>query len=124
MWNIFQHENLWRVVNQLVDGRRVYLSINQHLLVMPQSEAEYWHDFARLNTGIMVDELVYSPDLWHYCCRSMFLERLLPFCRVASIGIERHDRVPDGFVEGGLQAAKARTQFVPSFYRPRPIVLV
>jgi hypothetical protein len=108
-------KDLFRVVNTLEDGRRLYLSTRGKLLVMPRAEAEFWAGVARQVRGVTIDEMVYSKDLRYYERRSYFLERLMPFSRVVKTALEQTSvaRDPTAFIIGGVPAAKVDFQFRP-----------
>ncbi len=107
--------DLFRVVNTLEDGRKLYLSTRGKLLVMPRAEAEFWAGVARQVQGVTIDEMVYSKDLRFYERRSFFLERLMPFTRVVKTALERTIVAvdPAAFIIGGIEAAKVDVQFRP-----------
>ena len=107
--------DLFRVVNTLEDGRKLYLSTRGKLLVMPRTEAEFWAGVARQVRGITIDEMVYSKDLKYYERRSYFLERLMPFSRVVKTVLEQTNVAvdPAAFIIGGIQATKVDFQFRP-----------
>jgi hypothetical protein len=109
-------KKLFRVVNTLEDGRRLYLSTQGKVLVMPKDEADFWISVARRVHGISIDEMVYSKSLQFYDHRSYFLERLEPFVRVVNTMAERADVAvdPKAFIIGGVLAATVDHQ-----YRPR-----
>ncbi len=100
-------QSLYRVVHTLEDGRRLYLSTQGKLMVMPRAEAEFWTQLARKVHTITWDELVYSKDLLSYDHRSHFLENLRPFVRVVRTEVESTDVVldPRAFVIGGALAS-------------------
>jgi hypothetical protein len=108
-------KDLFRVVNTLEDGRRLYLSTRGKLLVMPRAEAEFWAGVARQVRGVTIDEMVYSKDLRHYERRSYSLERLIPFSRVVKTALEPTNVAvdPAAFIIGGIHAAKVDFQFRP-----------
>jgi hypothetical protein len=109
-------KKLFRVVNTLEDGRKLYLSTQGKVLVMPADEAEFWINVARRVHGITIDEMVYSNDLQFYDRRSYFLERLEPFVRVVKTMSERADAAvdPEAFIIGGALASTADHQFRPT----------
>jgi hypothetical protein len=51
-------KKLFRVVNTLEDGRKLYLSTGGKVLVMPRREANFWIDVARRVHSITIDEMV------------------------------------------------------------------
>jgi hypothetical protein len=108
-------KNLFRVVNTLEDGRKLYLSTHGKILIMPKDETEFWINVARRVHGITIDEMVYSNDLQFYDHRSYFLERLKPFVRVIKTMPERADTPigPEAFIIGGFLATKVDHQFRP-----------
>jgi hypothetical protein len=117
---------LFRVVNTLEDGRKLYLSTNGKILVMPRDEADFWVDVARRVHGITIDEMVYSKDLQFYDHRSYFLERLEPFVRVVRTMPERADAPidPQAFIIGGVFATNVDHQFRPRHeYRDTVLIL-
>ena len=106
---------LFRVVNTLEDGRKLYLSTQGKVLVMPKDEADFWINVARRVHGITIDEMVYSKDLHFYDHRSYFLDRLQPFVRVVKTMSERADAAvdPEAFIIGGALATTVDHQFRP-----------
>ncbi len=108
-------KKLFRVVNTLEDGRKLYLSTHGKVLVMPKDEADFWISVARRVHGITIDEMVYSKDLQFYDHRSYFLERLMPFSRVVKTALEPTNIAvdPAAFIVGGIQATKVDLQFRP-----------
>jgi hypothetical protein len=106
---------LFRVVNILEDGRRLYLSTRGKVLVMPKADADFWVNVARRIHGITIDEMVYSTDLQFYDHRSYFLERLEPFVRVVKTAAERADAAidPEAFIIGGIFAARVDHEIRP-----------
>ena len=108
-------KKLFRVVNTLEDGRRLYLSTHGKVLVMPRGEANFWINVARRVHSITIDEMVYSKDLQFYEHRSYFLERLKPFVRVVKSMPERADIAVDAeaFIIGGVLASSVDDQFRP-----------
>ena len=108
-------KKLFRVVNTLEDGRKLYLSTQGKVLVMPKDEADFWISVARRVHGITIDEMVYSEDLQFYDHRSYFLEKLEPFVRVVETMSERADAAvdPEAFIIGGVLATKVDHQFRP-----------
>jgi hypothetical protein len=117
---------LFRVVNTLEDGRRLYLSTEGKLLVMPKGEADFWVHVARQLQGVTIDEMVYSEDLQFYDHRSCFLERLLPFARVVKTVSERADTPvdPEAFIIGGILATKVDCQFRPRHDYRNTVLLI
>ena len=119
-------KKLFRVVNTLEDGRRLYLSTHGKVLVMPKDEADFWISVARRVHGITIDEMVYSKDLQFYDHRSYFLERLEPFVRVVRTMPERADAAvdPEAFIIGGVLATKADHEFRPRHdYRDTVLII-
>lgn len=106
-------KKLFRVVNTLEDGRKLYLSTHGKILVMPKDEADFWIDVARRVHGITIDEMVYSNDLQFYDRRSYFLERLEPFVRVVKTAPERADSPVDP--EASSSAASLPPKLITSF---------
>jgi hypothetical protein len=108
-------KDLFRVVNTLEDGRRLYLSTRGKLLMLPRAEAEFWAGVARQVQGVTIDEMVYSKDLRYYERRSYFLERLMPFSRVVKTALEQTSVAldPAAFIIGGVPEAKVDFQFRP-----------
>jgi hypothetical protein len=100
--------DLFRVVNTLEDGRKLYLSTQGKLLVMPRAEAEFWAGVARQVQGVTIDEMVYSKDLRYYERRSFFLERLMPFSRVVktSLAVSRRPRSISSFARATITATQ------------------
>jgi hypothetical protein len=98
--------NMFRLVNQLEDGRKVYLSLDGKILVMTKDDAQYWVNVGNLTQGVMGDGFVYSKDLRLYGRRSYWLERLEPFAQVERMIIEPADAPvdPDAFIVGGIHA--------------------
>ncbi len=107
-------KKLFRVVNTLEDGRKLYLSTSGKVLVMPRREANFWIDVARRVHSITIDEMVYSKNLQFYDHRSRFLERLAPFVRVVATTAERADAAvdPEAFIIGGSLAAEVDQQLL------------
>lgn len=106
-------KKLFRLVNTLEDGRKLYLSTQGKILVMPRREADFWTAVAGRVHSITIDEMVYSKDLQFYDHRSCFLERLEPFVRVvetrpepASVAVD-----PGAFIIGGVLASEVDCQF-------------
>ena len=119
-------KKLFRVVNTLEDGRKLYLSTHGKVLVMPEDEADFWIKVARRVHGITIDEVVYSKDLQFYDHRSYFLERLEPFVRVVKTMSERADAAvdPEAFINGGALATTVDHQFRPRHdYRNTVIII-
>jgi hypothetical protein len=117
----------FRVVLTLEDGRRLYLSTNGKLLVMPKAEADFWARVSRQIHTITIDEMVYSQDLKFYNPRSYFLERLMPFTRVVASDVERGDVPvdPKAFIIGGILAASVGTEHRPRRdYRNSVLVII
>ena len=108
-------QKLFRVVHTLEDGRKLYLSTQGKVLVMPRRAADFWTAIARRVHSITIDEMVYSHDLQFYDHRSTFLERLEPFVRVVETLPERASVVvdPAAFIIGGILAATIGTHFRP-----------
>jgi hypothetical protein len=106
---------LFRVLNTLEDGRKLYLSTQGKVLVMPRPEADFWINVARRVHSIEIDEMVYSKDLRLYDHRSYFLERLEPFVRVVKTMPEQANVAvdPEAFIIGGILAARVDHQFRP-----------
>jgi hypothetical protein len=100
--------NMFRLVNELDDGRKVYLSVDGKILIMRKDDAEYWVKVGNLTQGVMVDGFAYSRDLRLYGRRSYWLERLEPFVQVSSMKIEPADAPvdPDAFIVGGIPASQ------------------
>ncbi len=98
--------NMFRLVNQLEDGRKVYLSLENKILVMTKEDAQYWVKVGNLTQGVMVDGFVYSKDLRLYGRRSYWLERLEPFVQVERMLIEPADAPVDreAFIVGAIPA--------------------
>jgi hypothetical protein len=98
--------NMFRLVNQLEDGRKVYLSLDSKILAMTKEDAQYWVKVGNLTQGVMVDGFVYSQDLRLYGRRSYWLERLEPFVQVERMMIEPVDAPvdPQAFIVGGIPA--------------------
>ncbi len=119
-------KKLFRVVNTLEDGRRLYLSTQGKVLVMPRGEANFWINVARRVHGITIDEMVYSKDLQFYDHRSYFLERLEPFVRVVKTMPERADVAvdPEAFIIGGVLATKVDHQFRPRHDYRNTVVII
>jgi hypothetical protein len=119
-------KKLFRVVNMLEDGRKLYLSTHGKVLVMPADEADFWINVARRVHGITIDEMVYSKDLQFYDHRSYFLERLEPFVRVVRTMPERADVPvdPEAFIIGGVLAIQVDHQFRPRHdYRDTVLII-
>ncbi len=108
-------KKLFRVVNTLEDGRKLYLSTEGKLLVMPRAKPISGSAVARTVHSITIDEMVYSKDLQFYDRRSYFLERLEPFVRVVKTMPEQANVAvdPEAFIIGGILAAKVDHQFRP-----------
>jgi hypothetical protein len=108
-------KTLFRVLNTLEDGRKLYLSTQGKVLVMPRREADFWTAVARRVHSIAIDEMVYSKDLQFYDHRSYFLDRLEPFVRVVGTMPEQANVEidPDAFIIGGVLASKVDCQFRP-----------
>jgi hypothetical protein len=100
---------LYRLVNTLADGRRVYLTRGGKIQLTTRRAAELCAIQTRALTGIMIDELVYAQDLSFYAFRSYCLERLIPFVRVVDTSIERADAPTDprAVILGGRPAFEA-----------------
>ena len=119
-------KKLFRVVNTLEDGRKLYLSTQGKVLVMPKEEADFWIDVARRVHGITIDEMVYSKALQFYDHRSYFLERLEPFVRVVKTMPERADAPvdPGAFIIGGILATSVDHKFRPTHdYRDSVLII-
>jgi hypothetical protein len=119
-------KKLYRVVNTLEDGRRLYLSTHGKVLVMPRGEANFWTRVARRVHSITIDEMVYSKDLRFYEHRSYFLERLEPFVRVVKTVSERADAAihAEGFIIGGILAATVDDQFRPEHDYSNTVLII
>jgi hypothetical protein len=119
-------KKLFRVVNTLEDGRKLYLSSHGKVLVMPKDEADFWISVARRVHGITIDEMVYSKDLQFYDHRSYFLDRLEPFVRVVQTMPERADAAvdPEAFIVGGILATKVDHQFRPKHNYSNTILII
>jgi hypothetical protein len=108
-------KKLFRVLNILEDGRKLYLSTEGKVLVMPRREADFWTAVARRVHSITIDEMVYSKDLQFYDHRSSFLDRLEPFVRVVKTMPEQANVAvdPEAFIIGGILATNVDHQFRP-----------
>jgi hypothetical protein len=117
----------FRVLHTLDDGRKLYLSVQGKLLVMPKGEAEFWVRVSRQIHSISIDEMVYSSDLRFYERRSSFLEKLLPFTRVVSTAVECADAAvdPEAFIVGGFAATTVVAEYRPQGdYQDSVILLI
>lgn len=117
---------LFRVINTLEDGRKLYLSAQGKVLVMPRQEADFWTNVARRVHSITIDEMVYSTDLRFYDRRSYFLERLEPFVRVVRTVAEQANVAvdPEAYIIGGVRAAGVAHQYRPQFDYSNTLVII
>jgi hypothetical protein len=117
---------MFRLMNKLEDGRKVYLSVDGKIVIMTQSDAEFWKKVGHATQGIMVDGFVYSKDLRQYGRRSYWLERLEPFVQVASMEIERADSPvdPEAFIVGGIPARDVGYWTKPRDEFQHPILVI
>ena len=117
---------LYRVLNTLEDGRKLYLSTQGKVLVMPRPEAEFWTDVVQRVHSITIDEMVYSKDLHFYDHRSYFLERLEPFVRVVKTMPEHANLAvdPEAFIIGGIHAVHADHQFRPQYDYSNTLLII
>jgi hypothetical protein len=117
---------MFRLVNKLEDGRRVYLSVDGKIVIMTRLDADFWLKVGQATQGIMVDGFVYSKDLLQYGRRSYWLERLEPFVQVASMEIESADTPvdPEAFIVGGIPAGTVGYWTKPRDEFEHPILVI
>jgi hypothetical protein len=117
---------MFRLVNKLEDGRKVYLSVDGKIVIMAKFEAEFWLKVGLATQGIMVDGFVYSKDLREYGRRSYWLERLQPFAQVVGMEIEQADAPvdPEAYIVGGLPATSVGYWTKPRDEFQHPILVI
>jgi hypothetical protein len=117
---------MFRLLNKLEDGRKVYLSVDSKIVIMTRPDADFWLKVGQATQGIMVDGFVYSKDLRQYGRRSYWLERLEPFVQVVGMEIERAETPvdPEAFIVGGIPARDVGYWTKPRDEFQRPILVI